>query len=262
MKEQYLIVNLIVCFLLFGVLLFIHTQNSPKKLRRIFICLTLSISFWILSLILNILANKEETALFWVKILHFFIMLIPTFFLHFILAYLKIESQRKKPLYLAYTLGFLLAIFNLITPFFISVRYNPSLNFFCAHAQKLYFLNVLFTVLCLLYAFYILFYSYKICEDKIEKVRRKFLFYSTLIGWLGGISNYLINYGIVIYPLFPLGNLTIGVYIFILAYAILRYQLLDIKIVIKRTLVFALLFAIVYGIVSLLVFWINLWLVR
>jgi signal transduction histidine kinase len=62
------------------------------------------------------------------------------------------------------------------------------------------------------------------------------------IGYLGGLTNFLPPFGINIYPH---GNFLIPINSIIFTYAILKYQFLDITIVIKRSLVYSLLIAII-----------------
>ncbi len=72
-----------------------------------------------------------------------------------------------------------------------------------------------------------------------ERRRRKLAFTACLF-YLLAASEYLINYGV---PLYPLGVIFMPVSFCICAYAIVRHQLLDIRIVIRRSMVYSLLVA-------------------
>ncbi len=65
-----------------------------------------------------------------------------------------------------------------------------------------------------------------------------FLFFiATAMGFGGGITNFLPGFGIYIYPY---GNYLIGLYPLFITYAILKHQLLDIEIVIKKSIAYSL----------------------
>jgi K+-sensing histidine kinase KdpD len=66
----------------------------------------------------------------------------------------------------------------------------------------------------------------------------KYLLIAEIVGWGGGATNYLLWYDI---PVRPYGNILVSVYTGIFAYAMVRYRLLDVDIVIKKSLVYALL---------------------
>ena len=58
----------------------------------------------------------------------------------------------------------------------------------------------------------------------------------TIIGYLGVATNYLLWYDI---PIPPIGNWTAAFYLAIVAYAILKYRLMDIRMAIKRSTIFS-----------------------
>ena len=75
-----------------------------------------------------------------------------------------------------------------------------------------------------------------------------FLLFGTLIGYVGGLSVLVPAFGILIYPA---GNFSIAVYAAVVTYAILKHQMLDLEVIIRRTLIFSALFTTVIVIYSL-----------
>jgi hypothetical protein len=91
--------------------------------------------------------------------------------------------------------------------------------------------------------------------DASEEMKNKIRYFllATAIGYVGGSLDYLPIFHI---PLYPWGNFTIAIYPVIMSYAILQHRLMDITIVIRKTLVYsaisAVLASIYAGLVTLL----------
>ena len=83
-----------------------------------------------------------------------------------------------------------------------------------------------------------------------QAVQLRYVFYATLIGYIGGGTNWLPWFGIN-FP--PYLNALVSVYVGILAYAIVRYRLMEIQTAITRTSIFAFVYCIVLGIPAVLV---------
>ncbi len=69
----------------------------------------------------------------------------------------------------------------------------------------------------------------------------------SLIGYSGGIDNFLIVFDIRLPLLAPYGTYAIPLYVLIASYAIIRHRLMDINLAIRRTAVFAIVYALVLG---------------
>jgi two-component system, NtrC family, sensor kinase len=71
--------------------------------------------------------------------------------------------------------------------------------------------------------------------DGLRRNQIKFLIFAEIVGWSGGATNYPLWYGI---PILPFGNILVSLYTAIFAYAMVRYRLLDIEVVIKKSLIY------------------------
>jgi signal transduction histidine kinase len=82
-------------------------------------------------------------------------------------------------------------------------------------------------------------------QDQLRRI--KYVFWAFFLGNLGAID-FAPDYGIGIYPV---GSVNIVIFVSIMAYAIIRHQLLDIEVIVRKTLVFAGLLAFVFGMLIL-----------
>lgn len=82
-------------------------------------------------------------------------------------------------------------------------------------------------------------------EHGIKAGQIKLVFIGTLIGFVGGSTNYFLWYNI---PLPPYLNILVSVYILTVAYAIVKYRFMNIEVIIRRTVVFTGLLAFVFGV--------------
>jgi signal transduction histidine kinase len=78
-----------------------------------------------------------------------------------------------------------------------------------------------------------------------KRIQTLYIIFGFLTGFVGGASTLIPMFRI---PIYPFGNITIPVYCLIATYAILRHHLMDVDVVIKKTVVFATLLTITFGI--------------
>ncbi|MBM3252450.1 MAG: HD domain-containing protein, partial [Candidatus Omnitrophica bacterium] len=179
---------------------------------------------------IGITKNATFSLLAW-RLSHIGIFFIPIFLFHFI--YLLCGLQKRLLLFFAYLQGIIFVSLIISGNYFFvsSIRYIPSFSFFYAVLGPLYHIPFFIWIMLVLYSHYELFRFY-LRSPAIKRNQLSYLFFGTLIGFLGGITNFLPAYNIDIYPY---GNFTIPIYCLIVTYAIIRYHLMDIEIFIKKT---------------------------
>ena len=72
----------------------------------------------------------------------------------------------------------------------------------------------------------------------IRQNQLRYLVISLTLGYFGGITNFLSWYDI---PVPPYGNVLVSAYVVLFSYSVIKFQLLDIKVVVKKSLIYALL---------------------
>lgn len=130
------------------------------------------------------------------------------------------------------------------TPYYIA-NVKPRLSFkFWPSATPLFSIFLTIWALIVIYGAYLIWKAHKSAYG-LEKNRLRYVLIATVVGWGGGATNFPLWYDV---HLPPFLNILVSAYIIIVGYAIVRHQLMDIEVVIKKTLVFASLFVIVFGI--------------
>ena len=175
------------------------------------------------------------------KIAHIGIILIPVFLYHFVSNFCNIQKQRI--LFYVYVQGLIFILFT-FSPFLLSgVRYVFH-SFYYATPGYAYHIFTVLWISIVIYSHYLLFLQY-FHADGVRRSQILYLFFGSFIGFSGGITYFLIGYGIDIYPV---GNFTIPLYCLIVTYAILKYRLLDIALAVTRTGTFIIVYSLVLGI--------------
>ena len=241
--------------IVFGFFVYLNNRKNPTNISWGFFSLT--IAFWSCSYFFWQISTQKSLALFWCRSLTVGSILIPVTFLHFLLIWLDLYQAKKKLLFAFYFISFVAFGLN-FTPLFVK-DVSPILFFkYWPKAGKAYFPFFIFWTWLVFYCWYIMF---KVMQTSSSTKRNqiKYVFIAAIIGFGGGFTNYPLWYGIKI-P--PYGNILVSIYVGLMAYAIVRHQLLEIEVIIKKTLVFAGLLASVFAALVLPTLLIQEYLVR
>jgi signal transduction histidine kinase len=237
--------SLFLCFCCLILNLFI-LRSKISKLLLTWACFNFAVGLWGFSAFIIGFTKSHALATIWWQIAHIGIAFIPVFLFHNTLILCEIKANNI--LKFAYFQA-VFFIFISQSPFFISGIHNFS-NILYISAGPLYYIFFFLWMFLVAYSLYHLFIKYRLSEG-IRKDQIRYLFLGMLLGFTGGITNFLPVFGINFYPI---GNVTIPIYCFIVTYAILKYRLLDIRIVITRTGIFIAVYSLVLGIPFALAF--------
>jgi len=223
------LLNAIVVFTL-GFFVFLRKKKSP--INQIFFFFCSAITIWSVFYFQWQVSVTESQALFWSRALMAGAVFIPVGYLHFLFV-LTGDSKKKKIFLTFFYLLFSFFFISNFTPLFVK-NVEPKLNFlFWPNPGILYHPFLLAWLFCAFYSVYFLIRKISKTEG-LTRSQLKFILFGTIIGYLGGITNYLLWYDI---PIPPVGNWTAIFYILIIAYAILKYRLLEIRIIATEFLV-------------------------
>jgi len=155
-------------------------------------------------------------------------------YLHFVLRFTGLYEEKKRMLWFSYAM-FLLFFIADFTPYFIT-KVKPALFFkFWPKPGVLFHPFLALWFLYALYAGYLLYRKYSTSKGIIHS-QIQYVLIGMLVGFIGGSTNYFLFYNI---PIPPIGNILASAYVAILAYAIIRYRLMDIRVMGRRAFMYA-----------------------
>lgn len=235
--------------------LFVYTKGGGTRLSKIWSVFASAVAVYALGAYLASGAQNATEAFFWWRFSYVGVILLPVLFMHFVYAFLDIE--RSRGLALAYAVTGIIWVANLLSKELfignVSLLFTDS-NYFTP-AWWVYPPGPLHILYVLgLYIGLLSFLLFKLVREytRTKGVKRKqigYFFIAMTFGFIGGGTSYLPCFGLEIYPVL---NITVPLYTFIIAYAIIRHKLMDIRIIIKKTIVFGGLFVVAYAIFTIL----------
>lgn len=212
--------------------LFIYVK-SPRRPAHVTLSLySLAVAVWGFGHLMREMSAGPAEALFWSRFYHVAAIFIPILFLHFVYHFLG--KIRRLPLLLAYYTGLLFLLLDL-TPHLIQ---NVALRF-----GKSYY-----PVPGIFYPFYALFFFVLVAEGlyRLSQAlttssgnRRNqiiYVFLASVIGFAGGATVFLPTFGI---NLYPFGMHFVSLYALLAGYAILKHRLMDIRLAVRRSIVYS-----------------------
>ena len=224
----------------FGLALII-LKFGRAKVHKLWTLFHFSIFVWATGVFLVSLSPNQPIAIGWWKFAHIGGLFISVFFYHTVYVFCNLKNKKILIFLYLQALIFITAIF---TSFFInSVNLKFGLLFY-NKANLFYTIGFLFWLVGVILGHYELILSYKTATS-INRQKISYLLFGFLVGFSGGITYFLPMFNINFYPI---GNFTIPIYCILSTYAILKYQILDIKVAITRVGIFFLVYIFVLGV--------------
>ncbi len=235
---KFMAISIIVILIDISLGFFVYSQNSRHKINRTFFLLSLCLGIWNFKYLLSSLAPDAEIALVWLSNIPPTDFFIPTVFYHFILTVTNDGNRFKRILLLvSYGISVLTALLALSGKIYSGVHYTygrflPLITSYWSIAL------VNFLVLLGFYAIFILYQYVSAIQNIREKRRIVFFLFGSAIGGLCIISDLLLLTNT--YRIYPFSQIGSSIFIILAAYAILKHKLIDISLVIHKSLVYSL----------------------
>jgi len=214
--------------------IFVFFKDRKSLINKTFFLMSLGVAIWSFSYCKWLLVEEREIALFWSRMLNFGATLIPIFYLHWIFSLLDLVKKKRKLLFLGYLMTFVFLCFS-FTPYYIK-SVKPTLSFpYWPQAGPLYICFLFLGYFGLVgYGLYQLFKTRKTSfGDKRAQI--DYVILGSIMGFGGGSTNFPLMFGISLLP--PVGQPLIALYVIILTFAITRYHLFGIIVILTELLV-------------------------
>ena len=246
MMTPYSIPPLLTLFCLLGFAGLIVLRGRRTKVNILFFLICILGSFLYADILIVFNVKSPETALRISRIDHFFIIYLFPLYIHFFHAYLKI-TNRKWIVRLAYAYAFVLMWFT-PTSFYIESMEKHFFGFF-AKGGKLY---PFFGMAGLFVTIYVLIILYQAIQNETSNSHKNRLKYILAGFGVTGLMNGLNVFPIFGYSVYPPGNLSFIPFI-VFAVGIYKHDLLDMGILIKKSLIYSLLTALLTGLYAFII---------
>ena len=209
--------------------LFVYLKNTKGIINKKYALFCLSVAAWSYSYFIWQLASDKDTALFWSRALMSGAIFVSVCFLDFTVTWLGVLEKNKKIIFYGYILCFIFLALD-FTPLFVK-GVAPKLNFkYWPEPGITYSFFLLMFFGYAIYSIGLMCKAYRISTGN-RRNQMKYVLIGTIIGYLGGSTNYPLWYNI---NILPIGNPFVAVYTLIVFYAIAKHKLMDINIVIGK----------------------------
>ncbi len=228
--------SLLVCLASFinaGFVLLVPPWNLLKGLSGL---ISLIIGLMGMYLFLSLTSYDWSSAYYYSLTLNSAAIFIPVLFFHFAVLFTGRLDQKKTELFLYYliTIAYALAVIMAPKLFISNVTTAQTMRYSCQPGILFYFLPFWFLLL-MGYGLSLIHRKYR-KSAKEKRKQLKYLFFGSAIGVIGAVDAFLPMLNI---PVYPWGVYLIPISLLIIAYSIVRYQLMEIHIVIKRNAAFS-----------------------
>lgn len=248
---NYYAIPLFVTFvLLLGEGYFVFRNNPKSKQNALFALFCLSLCVWLFCFGMMYLTRDEKWALFWARNGFFGIVFVPILAYHFVASF--VGAKKDKIL-----LGLYLSSIPSLLVFRTNLVYEKVvLHFWGYYPQAGKFYSVF--LICFLVGFccsvWRLMAALKKTDEPFTPQKQnqiKYLIFAFGIGTTG-VIDYIGKFQSI--NIYPWGYISALFFVSLFGMAIVKYQLLEIEIFIRRTAVFTGLFAVLYGTFAMIAF--------
>ena len=216
--------------------LLVFSADRRARLNRIFGFFAAAVAFWSYAYFAWQIATDTQDALLWTHLLMAGAVFITPIYFHFSTLFLGAE-RRYKPLIIAgYVFVGLFTVLNW-TPFYIVGTRAIAGFAFWPEAGPLFLPFLIVWVGYAILPIILFVQSLYNNPDKHRVSAIRYMLVGTIIGYLGGCTNYFLWYGI---PILPWGNVSASIYLAFVAYAIMKYRLFNMKVIATELLIFIL----------------------
>ncbi len=246
--SAYLIIPLIEVVFCLALLIVLMVSGKRHIARRPFSLFLVFMSLWGFFIFMMRASSDMSVALIWEKFVFWSILSASLFFYRFTVALTGARPKKKVlyPLYIAY--------FTLLGLIPTGLVVNGMQMMWYGKAPvigPLFFLYVLGVYIPIVLSLRMLIRQWRKSRIIDERVRAQYIIVGIAAMLIGGTTDYLPSLGISMYPLGIIGNILFCVAATV---AMLRYNLLEMKVVLRKGMTYSLTSLLIFGIFGSLIF--------
>lgn len=217
---------------------FVFTSNPVNPRNRFFALLTFTASFWTIDIFGFYIIQSLDAVTFWSAALRPAYLFLPPILFQLMLSFSNpgsLSRRDKAWLYIAYAISITFLVLHLFGRLESGMTrhqwaYFPRIGF-------LYLLTIINAAFWTMVGLCYIASAYRRAESVRTRKQLKYIFIAHgMVVMLAVITNLLFGLG---YRVYPVGGISLILYAAMLAYAIVRYQLLDIEVYLKKSIVYA-----------------------
>lgn len=214
--------------------IFVLKQNIRSEINRYFFVICITISLWLSFYIPYNLNVDEETYITWCRISHCGTVFIGIACFAYTASFLN-AKHLKKWIPLNFFIGSIFLIVNLTTPLIIQGARHFSWGLYpkAGLLHPAYLLHLFILISIIIWSLIKAIQLKKTNPNKVNQIKYVLLGFSV---FTLATFDFTTNYGINYYPLGPIAAL---LFLFIISYNIVKHQLMDIKIVLRKGLIYS-----------------------
>jgi len=182
------------------------------------------------------------------------------FFFHFIICHLELKRQWIVALVYLFATFFSFFTWYDSSRYFLGDMHFVFDSFYWIDALK--YKNPLFFIFYISFFWIVLGYGFFLLLKALKRAsgtehrKLKYLIVAVSIGWIGTNPLFLPAFRFEVYPY---SNFLVALYPLFVAYVVIRHKVMDIEVVIKKTLIFTGLFAVAFGVFSGVAYLGSIW---
>ncbi len=222
--------------------IFVLVRNRKSMINILWSGVSFCTGLWSFSLFNIVISNSNSSTVTWNKLLYIGAVFVPVLFYQFVSSLLNIKSKLNNYfIYLCYFFSVIFLIFNFLDLFFNKAPDKYGLDYwYTTGVTGYYYLFIAFFVLLVLLSFFNIAIRYQKLGG-LKKNQVKYVFLTGLIGFGGGATNFFPQ----IFQIYPFGNFFIAFYVAVISYAIVKHRLMDIRLIVARSVAYILLITVI-----------------
>ena len=248
LSSAYLLIPILEVLFIVGLLVLLVRSGLRHVARKPFSFFLICVGLWGFFIFMMRSSPNLEQAFFWEHFVLFAILSVSLFLYLFALSFTG-TTQRKRNIYIVYSLYI---IFMALVPTGLVVKGMQLMWYGKAPILGLFFFPyVLLTYLFIGLALRVLIKNYRRSKNINEKTRYSYVIAGIIVMVSSATTDYLPPLGVNMYPLGIIGNILFCV---LATIAMLKYGLLEMKVVLRRTAAYSLISVFILGIFGSVIF--------